>query len=153
MKKVLILASAFTLTATAVIAAMGDNQSAIDSRKALMQANGAAAGLAGAMMRQDIGYNPAMGKSVIATLNAVSHALPSFVPEGSTGEGTTAAPAIWEEADAWQKQIADWQADTMAAAEASGKDGPADLAAFQAAVGPVFENCKSCHERFRVKNN
>nr|WP_306306754.1 cytochrome c [Nitratireductor aquibiodomus] len=43
--------------------------------------------------------------------------------------------------------------DTAAAVEASGKDGPADLAAFQAAIGPVFGNCKSCHENFRVQNN
>ena len=35
--------------------------------------------------------------------------------------------------------------------EAAGEDGPADLAAFKAAVGPVLGNCKSCHESYRVR--
>jgi phosphate acetyltransferase len=47
--------------------------------------------------------------------------------------------------------VAKFKADTDAAAAASGKDGPADLEAFKAAIGPVFANCKSCHEGFRVK--
>ena len=35
--------------------------------------------------------------------------------------------------------------------QASGKDGPADLDAFKAAVGPIFGTCKSCHEGYQVR--
>lgn len=155
MKKILIAAAALAVSATSVIAMShgGGAQAAIDARKALMQANGAAAGLAGAMMKGEMDYNPAVAKSAIATIRAVSLAFGSHFPEGSHGmEGTKAAPAIWENADGFAKALADFQEDTAAAAQASGKDGPADLQAFQAAIGPVLENCKSCHETFRVNN-
>ena len=39
-----------------------------------------------------------------------------------------------------------------AANTASGRAGPADKAAFGAAMTPVFQTCQSCHEAFRVKN-
>jgi cytochrome c556 len=104
------------------------------------------------MMKGEMAYNAAVAKSAIATLRAVSLSIGSHFPEGSGGmEGTRAAPAIWEKADDFAAAVAKFQADTAAAAAASGKDGPADVEAFKAAVGPVLANCQSCHEAFRTK--
>ncbi|MGI9354821.1 MAG: c-type cytochrome [Rhizobiaceae bacterium] len=123
----------------------------IESRKILMQANGAAAGLAGGMMKGEIEYNPVLGKSAIATLRAVAHAHGGLYPADSLTGDTTASPKIAEDADGWNKAVAKYIADTNAAGQASGKNGPADLDAFKAAAGPVMANCKACHEAFRVK--
>lgn len=149
MKSILLSISALIISVAGVAAA--DDPIAV--RKALMQASAASAATSGGMMKGDIAYNPAVAKAAIATLNAVSHAYGNFFPEGSSGENTEASPKIWEDGEGWQQTLSKFQADTHAAVEASGKDGPADLASFQAAVAPVLSNCKNCHENFRLQTN
>ncbi|WP_265515686.1 c-type cytochrome [Nitratireductor luteus] len=149
MKTILLSISALMISAAGVAAA--DDPIAV--RKALMQATAASAATSGGMMKGDIAYNPAVAKAAIATLNAVSHAYGDFFPEGLSGENSTASPNIWEDTDAWQQALSKFQIDTQAAVEVSGKDGPADLASFQAVIGPVLSNCRSCHENFRVQTN
>ena len=46
----------------------------------------------------------------------------------------------------------DWQRALGAAADASGKDGPADADAFKAAAEPVLGTCKTCHDTYRLEN-
>lgn len=121
-------------------------------RQALMASMGAAAGLAGGMMKGEITYSPAAGKSAIATARAVSVSFGDFFPAGSDQGTTGAAPSIWEDADGFAAELAKFTAATAKAAEASGKDGPVDVEAFKAAMGPVFGTCKSCHETYRKKN-
>ncbi|UUP18880.1 c-type cytochrome [Nitratireductor thuwali] len=149
MKSILLSISALMISVAGVAAA--DDPVAV--RKALMQASAASAAASGGMMKGEIAYNPAVAKAAIATLNAVSHAYGDFFPEGTGGEDTSASPKIWEDGDAWQQALSKFQTDTQAAVEAAGKDGPADLAAFQAAIGPVLSNCRSCHETFRLQTN
>jgi cytochrome c556 len=143
----LMLAGMAGVGATAVAAA----DDPIATRKAIMDSVGAAAGLGGGMMKGEIAYSPAAGKSVIATMDAAAHSFGSFFPEGSDKGDTTASPKIWQDPAAFDEAIAKLAATTSAAVTASGKNGPADVAAFKAAMGPVFGNCKSCHEAFRVK--
>lgn len=155
MKSPVLFMTALALAA-ASFATIGHGQedaaSHIAARKALMQANGAAAGVSGAMLKGDLDYNPAIGKAAIATFRAVSLSIGHHFPEGSTGEGSRAAPAIWENPDEFAAMIERLQGHTAAAAEASGKDGPADLQAFQGAVGPILEDCRSCHTDFRLSD-
>lgn len=150
MRKYIYALSALALSAGASVSQAADDPIAV--RKALMQANGAAAGVAGAMMKGDIEYNPAVARSVIATMRAVSHSIADFFPEGTVGEGTRASPKIWEDMAGFKATAAKFAADADAAAAAAGMDGPADVQAFQAAIGPVFGNCKACHEGYRVQN-
>ncbi len=148
MKKLIIGFSALVLSSVAVLAA--DDPIAV--RKALMQSAGGAAGLAGGMMKNEIPYSPAAAKAAISALNGSAQAMGDFFPQGSDkGGDTTAAPKIWAEADHWTKEIGEFKEKTGAAMQASGKDGPADLAAFQAAIGPVLGMCKECHEEFRIQ--
>jgi len=139
--------------ATAVLAVTGAHAAddPIAIRKAVMQSVGASAGVAGAMMKGQLDYNPAVGKSVIAAMNAAAVSYGSFFPEGSVSADSTASPKIWEDAAGFAAALAKFSGTTQAAMSASGKDGPADLDAFKAAMGPVFGNCKACHEGYRVK--
>lgn len=120
-------------------------------RKALMDANGSAAGLAAGMMKGEIDYNPTIAKASIVTMHGVAMAYGDYFPEESMDGDTTAAPAIWEDSEGFQAALDKFKSDTAAALEAAGKDGPADLETFQAAIQPVLGNCRSCHEDFRKK--
>jgi cytochrome c556 len=62
-----------------------------------------------------------------------------------------AAATSWKDRAGFDSHLAKFTADVDKAKEVSGKDGPADLAAFKAAMTPVLANCKSCHEDYRLK--
>ena len=122
----------------------------ITARKGLMKSMGAAAGVGGGMIKGEIPFDPKVAMLVLATANGVSHSLGSFFPEGSdAGMETTASPKIWEDMAGFSGRISEFQADTQAAFDSK----PADLEAFKAAFGSVAENCKGCHENYRVKKN
>lgn len=125
----------------------------ITTRQALMNSNAASASVAGAMLKEELPYSPAVGKSVILSMEATALAFGAFFPEGSVDAArSTAAPKIWDDAEAFQAELTKFQAAGIAAAEASGKTGPADLDAFKVAIMPVLGTCKSCHEGYRVEN-
>lgn len=88
---------------------------------------------------------------MIASLHGVAEALADYFPEGSGTGDTKASPAIWEDPEGFATEIANFKATTTAAFEASGRAGPADLAAFQAAIGPVLGECRACHEKFQTR--
>lgn len=136
--------AAFTIPALAA-------EDPIAARQTLMSANGAAAAVAGGMMKGDIPYSPAIGKSVLATLNATSLVFGDYFPEGSFDAAKSkAAEKIWTDQPGFAAELAKFHAATAAGVEASGRTGPADLATFQAAVGPVLNTCKSCHEAYQI---
>ena len=61
----------------------------IATRQALMDNNGAAAGLAGGVMKDEVAYSPVIGKAVIEAFSATAHAVGSFFPEGSADPALT----------------------------------------------------------------
>jgi len=147
MRRLVLGVAALCLTGMTAMAA----DDPVGVRKQIMTSVGAAAGLGGGMMKGEIDYTPAAGKAAIATMAAAAASFGSFFPEGTDAGDTTASPKIWEDAAGFQAALDKFAADAGAAMAASGKDGPADLDAFKAAMGPVMGNCKSCHEAYRVK--
>jgi cytochrome c556 len=122
-------------------------------RQALMSGNGAAGAVAGAMLKDELPYSPVVAKSVIATINGAAHAVGDFFPEGTLDpERSEAAPSIWEDPAGFAEALAAFQEAAASASTASGRDGPADKAAFGAAMKPVFDACQGCHEDYRVDN-
>jgi cytochrome c556 len=141
-----LVAAGFALPAAAA-------EDPIAVRQALMSANGAAGAVAGAMLKDELAYNPVVAKSVIATINATASSVADFFPEGSLDPANSeAAASIWENPAGFTEAMVTFQEAAAAAMAASGRSGPADKAAFGAAMGPVFESCQSCHEDFRVEN-
>jgi cytochrome c556 len=148
-RKLPVVVGALAVLAAPVFAA----EDPIAARKALMDSNGAAAGLAGAIMKDEVAYSPVMGRAVFWAFNATGHTYGDYFPEGSLDpERSNASPKIWEDMAGFQAEIADFQANVTAALEAAGREGPADKAAFAASVQPIFENCTSCHEAYRTEN-
>ncbi len=147
MRKLFILIGAAAALAAPAFAI----EDAIATRKAIMQGNGALAGLAVGMMKEEIPYSPVAARAVLVALRADLLSFGDYIPaESDAGEGTRASPKIWEDRAAFDARLADFQNAATAAAEAGGRDGPPDLAAFQAAVGPVLNTCQSCHEDFQL---
>ncbi len=142
-----------TLTLVAGLGTTGPAATAaepIETRQAIMASVGAAARVSGEMARGNIPFHPDIGASALATFAAAGKAFGNFFPEGSeTGNDTAASPRIWEERERFEAVLADFAADAAAARAAE----PADLASFQAAFGPVAENCRACHENFRLSRD
>lgn len=149
MRKLAGLLGAFVVASSAALAA----EDPITSRTSLMEANGAATALAGGMLKQQIPYAPAAGKAAITTWEAVATSFGAFFPDGSEDPSRSeAAPKIWQDRAGFDAELAKFQQAALAAAEAAGKDGPADLASFQQLAQPVMDTCKSCHESYRLKD-
>ena len=148
MRRLPVLIGALSLPVAAFAA---DDPIAI--RQALMDNNGAAAALSGGVMKDEVAYSPVIGKAAIEAFSATAHAVGSFFPEGSADPARSkASPKIWEDAAGFQAVLDKFKSDVAAAREVSGKDGPADKAAFAAAVQPVLGNCKTCHESYRLQD-
>lgn len=123
----------------------------IAARQAIMSSVGAAAGLAGGVMKGELPYAPAIGKAAIATFQAAAMTYGGFFPEGAQDPARSKASAkIWEDRAGFDAELAKFLAATSAAAAASGRSGPADAAAFVALVEPIMAGCKTCHEAYRL---
>lgn len=137
------------LSVVAVTAAAYATQDPIMTRKALMDANGAAAGAGGAMMKEEAPFNAAVAKSIFMTMRAVSYSYGDYFPAGSDQGDTKASPKIWEDAAGFAAALTKFQQDAEAALAADVKD----LEAFKAAFGQVAGNCKGCHDAFRLPSS
>jgi cytochrome c556 len=122
----------------------------IETRQTIMQSVGAAAKVSGGMAKGEIAFNPDVAMAALATFAAAGHSFPSFFPEGSeAGNDTEAKATIWEDMEGFIAASTKFADDAGAAIAAK----PADLDAFKAAFGSVAENCKACHEEYRVARN
>jgi cytochrome c556 len=120
----------------------------VEARQSIMANNGAAAKLGGQMAKGEVAFEAAAAQLALRTMNSTALAFGHYFPEGSeTGGDTEAAPAIWERPDEFRAALAKFQADTAEAVTAE----PATLEAFQQSFGTVTENCRACHEDFRIE--
>jgi cytochrome c556 len=137
------MAAAVGIVATAASA----TDDPIETRRKLMQANGAAFyGVANGILKGEIAFDPVVAASVIRVNNAVAYSFGDYFPEGSHEGDTKASPKIWEEMEEFQRYLTEFQAATDKARQAE----PKTLEAFQAAMNEVGETCKQCHDEFRL---
>lgn len=123
------------------------------ARQKLMKANGAAAAVGAAMMKGEKPFDPVAAIAVLRTADAVAYSFGDYFPAGSeTGGETRASPKIWQDMEGFNAKLAEFRKDTEAAVAGL----PAEPAgygedAFKAAFAAVAENCKSCHETYRLE--
>jgi cytochrome c556 len=136
------------LSVAAVAAGAYAVEDPIFTRQSLMDANGAAAGAGGAMLKGEVPFSEAVAKSVFQTMHAVAYSYGDYFPADSNTGKTKASPKIWEDAAGFAAALQQFQKDTDAALAAK----PADLEAFKTAFGQVAGNCKSCHDKYRISD-
>ena len=118
-------------------------------RQDLMEQVGDAAKPIGQMLRGQRDFDADTVKASLETFHDVSMRFGDHFPAGSeTGEGTEAAPAIWQDREGFNQVLADWQSAIAQALEAN----PDSLEATRPAVGPVFKQCKACHDTYRIED-
>ena len=115
-------------------------------RHELMEGVRDAAKPIGAMLRGKADFDHGTVMESLRTFEAAGAKLGSLFPDGS--QGGEAAPAIWEDREGFEEKISSWRAATAAAIEAS----PGSLDEAKAAVGPVMQSCKNCHDSYRIED-
>jgi cytochrome c556 len=136
-----------TSLAATSIAAAGDSPQ--HQRHELMEGVGDAAKVIGGMLRGKVEYDAAAVMDSLQTFDDASAKLGDLFPAGTeTGEGTEAAPAIWEDREGFNAALQDW-ADAVDAAIAA---SPATLEKGKPILSPIFQTCKGCHDTYRIED-
>jgi cytochrome c556 len=129
-----------------------EQAAAVEARQNHMKSYGGAMRVLGQMARGDAAYDAAAATEAANTLAELSamDILPWFVEGTAVGyPESEALPAIWENGEDFRAKHAALNAAAVAMQAAAGTD----LAALQAAMGPLGAACGSCHELYRQPSN
>lgn len=122
----------------------------VSLRMNMMTNVGGAMGPLVKMIKGEMDYDAELAAMSFRVMNAAALGYASQFPDGSdTGHDTEASPKIWEDRAGFEQAVAKFIADTGAAMKAK----PADLDAFKPVFGGVAQNCKSCHEAYRISKD
>lgn len=140
---------AYAAAATSLMIA-GASADPIEDRKALMKERGALMRILGPVAQGQQPFDAATVLDALEKLHANAEAgadVAALWPDGTEAGDTKSAPAVWSDRAGYQAASDKFAVDSAAAVEAA----PQDLAAFQAAFGPVAANCGACHETYRLR--
>ena len=108
-----------------------------------------AAKVIGAMLKGEREYDVEAAQASLDVFDDVSSYFGELFPEGTeTGEGTEAAPAIWEDRAGFEAALQKWRDASIAAINAD----PQTLEEAQPVLGPIFKTCKGCHDTYRLED-
>jgi cytochrome c556 len=142
--------AALLLAAAAIplaVPALAQNLDAIGARQEAMKTVGKSAKAAGGYLKGETEFDAAKAAELFTVMKASAVTFSKNFPEDSkTGNKTEASPAIWEKPDEFKAKLAKFESDLDAAIAAK----PATLDAFKTSFGAVGQNCKSCHQEFRL---
>ena len=142
------LRTAAVLVAFAATASLA-NADPIEIRQNMMKSVGAAPGTLGKMVKGEIPYNPELAGLAMRILFTTPSGFVAQFPDGADSPTSEAGPKIWEDRAGFEKAALDMQNAAMAAIPAAGES----LDALKASFGSVAQNCRACHETYRVKKN
>lgn len=121
----------------------------VHERHELMEGVGDAAKPIGQMLKGERDFDAGVVMASFRTFDDASAKFGGLFPPGSeTGEGTEAAPAIWEDRAGFEEALATW-ADAVDAAIAA---QPQTLDATKPVAGEIFKACKGCHDNYRIED-
>lgn len=128
-------------------------ESAVKARKSHMQLYSFHLATLGGMAKEEIPYDAETAGAAADSMVALTGLAQSgyWLPgsDNASFEDTRALPAIWEEdSDIGAKASA--LTDAAMVMQSSART---DLAALQAAMGPLGKSCGGCHEGYRQSNN
>ncbi|WP_186386434.1 MULTISPECIES: cytochrome c [unclassified Stappia] len=121
----------------------------IEIRQTMMKSVGAATGVLGKMVKGEMPYDPELASLAMRVLFVTPAGFITQFPEGADSPTSEAGPKIWEDRAGFEKIALDMQTAAMAAIPAAGES----LDALKPAFGAVAQNCRACHEPYRVKKN
>ena len=138
--------AAIALSLTSPLVA-GDDP--VHERHELMEEVGDAAKPIGQMLKGERDFDADVVMASLRTFDEAAEKFGDLFPPGSeTGEGTEAAPAIWEDRAGFDKALATWS-DAVDAAIAA---NPQTVEETKPVAGPIFNACKGCHDDYRIED-
>lgn len=142
LKKGLVAVAAIVVLTAGVAAA-----NVIEQRQKIMEGIGEATKPVGGMLKGSAPFDLAKVQAALKAYEDGAKKMPELFPDNSkTGNKTTAAPKIWEDANGFKAAFDKFGKDSAAALDAI-----KDEASFKANFPGVLKNCGSCHEQYRVK--
>ena len=130
--------------------AAGDTMSPQKERHELMESVKEGAQVVGPMLQGKEDFDAEAAMAALNVWADVGQKFGDLFPAGTeTGDGTEAAPAIWEDREGFNAALKEWQDATAAAIAAS----PQTLDDARAAIGPAFDTCKNCHDTYRIEED
>ncbi len=145
----LISRSLVTTIALAFTSPLFAGDDPVHERHELMEGVGDAAKPIGQMLKGERDFDAAVVMTSFRTFDEASAEFGELFPPGSEGgEGTEAAPAIWEDRAGFEEALAAW-ADAVDAAIAA---NPQTLEETKPVAGDVFKTCKGCHDNYRIED-
>jgi len=129
---------------------LAGGHSPVEQREAAMKEVGKSTKLLGEMVKGETAFDDAAANEALATMAAAVTDFGTYFPEGTAlaGENENAAgEAIWTDRDGFDAAVTEFRQDIAAAVEAA----PQSKDALATSFGAVAQNCKSCHEDYRVK--
>jgi cytochrome c556 len=119
-----------------------------ETRHELMEDVRDAAKPVGGMLKGEVEFDSAVVMESFQTWSAAAEIFGDLFPEGSeTGHDTQAKASIWTDRDGFNAALASFSEAVESAIAAN----PQDLEALKPAAGPIFKQCKACHEDYRVE--
>jgi cytochrome c556 len=119
-----------------------------EERHELMETAKDAAKVVGGMLKGNAAFNAQQAMEGFLVWQNVAETAGDMFPEGSeTGYDTEAKATVWTDREGFNKEM---DAFLLAVNKAIVAD-PQSLDELNAAAGPVFKSCKSCHEGYRVE--
>lgn len=145
-------AGSCALAQTAAPAAPGQARAQVEERRAVFKLIGANFRPLGAVLKGDAQYDATDAKKRIDRLVFLSGLLPEVFPESSNvGEpDSKAKPDVWSKRAEFDAAIKKFQTDLAALQTVNDRD-PSGGAAFKTALGSVAQNCKACHDDYKLK--
>jgi cytochrome c556 len=142
MLRVIVALAALAAATTAVLA---QNTAAIDQRKDLMKAQGAALKDPGAMAKGDAPFDLAKVQASLKTLEGTAAKAKTVFPDDSKDGDTATLPAAFtDKADLFAKF------DKLAADAKAAQAAITDEATFKSEWPKVTANCGGCHKVYRA---
>jgi cytochrome c556 len=121
----------------------------VHERHELMEEVGDAAKPIGQMLKGERDFDADVVMASLKTFDKAADKFGGLFPPGSeTGEGTEAAPAIWEDRAGFDKALVTW-GDAVDAAIAA---NPQTVEETKPVAGPIFNACKGCHDDYRIED-
>ncbi len=146
MFRMVLVVSAFLLAVSAGPLAAGDSPQ--EKRHELMEKSKDAAKPVGGMLKGEVEFDAETAMASFKAWVEIAGQFGELFPEGTeTGHGTEARKEIWTDRAGFEAELKKFSDAANAAVAAN----PQTLEELNAAAGPVFKTCKSCHEGYRVE--
>lgn len=147
MNHISMILCALALMFSSICAVAGETPQ--EARHELMEGVKDAASPIGKMLKGEKEFDAAVAMTSFEVWADAAARFGDMFPAGSeSGYDTEARDTIWSDREGFDRALADFSAAVDAAITAS----PQSLDALKPAAGPIFKQCKACHEGYRVED-